>query len=139
MKTIDNLTAAEAEIIELKAANATLKTKVAELEALVKHYEERYRLQQHRMWGRSSEKTDSNQLSLFNEAEATADKKAPEPEFEQVAGHRRRKRVGKRDELYENLPSEQIVHELPENERVCPVCGGECTPAVMTFYGVRLR
>jgi transposase len=117
MKTTD-------EFAVLQDRIAKLETENAELKALVKHYEERFRLQMHRMWGRGSEATENpDQLSLFNEPETVADKKAPEPKFEEVAGHKRKKRIGKRDELYENLPTEQIVHELPEDEQICPDCG----------------
>jgi hypothetical protein len=62
MKTTD-------EFAVLQAENSALKAKISELESLVKHYEERFRLQIHRMWGRSSEKTENpDQLSLFAES-----------------------------------------------------------------------
>ena len=122
----------EEKIAALEAENAALKSTVAELSALNKWYEEQFRLAKHRQYGVSSEKTPSSteQLSLFNEAEITADKKAAEPEYEQVAAHKRKKREGKRDELYEGIPTEQVVHELPENERICPNCGGVCFSVV---------
>ena len=119
MKNTDNLSLAQAE-------NAALKSKISELEALVKWYEEQLRLSKHRQHGKSSEKTElPGQFSLFNEAEVVADKKAPEPGFEEVAGHKRKKRVGKRDEMYKDLPTEQIIHELPEHERICLECGND--------------
>jgi len=47
-----------------------------------------------------------------------------------LAQHRRfgissEKRVleGKREELYKNIPTEQVIHELPVDERICPDCG----------------
>ena len=110
----------------LEAENAALKSTVAELSALNKWYEEQFRLAKHRLYGASSEKTKavSGQLSMFNEAEVTADQNVMEPEYEQVAAHKRKKREGKRDEFYEGIPTEQIVHELPETELDCPQCGG---------------
>lgn len=60
------------------------------------------------------------QLGLFNEAEVLAD----DPESLQVTAHTRKKRKVKRDEFYEGLSTEKIIHELPENQRVCPKCGG---------------
>ena len=118
---------AEEKIAELEAEITALKSTVAELSALNKWYEEQFRLARHRLYGASSEKTQASpgQLSLFNEAEIMADQKAAEPEWEQVTAHARKKRVGKRDEFYEGIPTEQIVHELPQNERICPECGGD--------------
>jgi transposase len=81
------------------------------------------RLAIHRQFGASSEKTEqSAQPSLFNEAEVHADENVPEPEFEKVIV--RKKRKGKREEFYADIPTEQIIHELPEGERVCLDCGG---------------
>ena len=117
MKTIDKLT-------KLQAKMNTLESENAELKALVKWYEEQFRLAKQRQYGQSSEKTENpQQVNLFNEAEVSACPKTPEPKYEEVIGHKRKKRVGKRDELYENMPTERIIHELPETERICPVCG----------------
>jgi hypothetical protein len=114
------------ELAVLQAENIILKSEVVELKTLVKWYEEQFRLAKHRQFGQSSEKTENaEQLTIFNEAESLADKKSPEPEFEEVAGHKRKKRVGKRDELYENLPTKRAVHELPKAERICSECGGD--------------
>jgi transposase len=97
--------------------------RIAELEALVKHYEELIRLAAHQRFGASSEKTVmAEQLSLFNEAEATADDCLPEPTLEEVT-YTRRKRVGKREEDLFGLPVEVIEYTLPEEEQVCPECG----------------
>jgi len=113
-------------IAKLEAENATLKNKVAELSALNHWYEEQFRLAKHRLYGSSSERAQActGQISMFNEAEITADENAAEPEFERIAEHKRKKRKGKRDELYKGIPTEQVVHELPENERFCAQCGG---------------
>jgi transposase len=108
-------------IAELEAEIERLKTKVSELEILNNWYLEQFRLSQHKRFGASSEKSvyNNGQLSLFNEFETVAE----EPGFEEVASHKRKKRKGKRKEFYEGLPTEQVIHELTENERVCPDCG----------------
>jgi len=93
------------------------------LKQKVQLLEEQLRLARHHRFGASSEKTPSGQLSLFNEAEAIADPDLPEPDIEQAVP-RRRKQKGKREEDFSGLPTEQVVYELPENERVCPECGG---------------
>ena len=98
--------------------------RIAELEALVKYYEEQFRLNKHRQFGPSSEKnTTPGQLSFFDEIENTADTGQSEPELEQIA-YTRRKRKGKREDDLSGLPVEVVKHVLPEEKRVCPECGG---------------
>lgn len=101
--------------------------RIAELEALVKYYEEQFRLSKHRQFGASSEKSeyDFSQLSIFNEAELFADADTPEPELMEIEKHYRKRTRLTTDKLPENLSVEAIEHELPESERICPDCGGE--------------
>ena len=107
---------------ELEIENAQLKDEIVRLKTLNDYYIELLRLAQHRRFGASSEKAEMpEQLDMFNEAEVLSDE---EPELEQIAAHTRKKRKGKRDEFYEGIPTERIVHELPEDERICPECGG---------------
>ena len=101
-----------------------LKFQKAELEALVKYYEEQLRLAKHRQFGSSSEKGEvPEQLGLFDEAENAADSKLPEPELEEII-YKRKKRVGKREEDLSGLSVEVMEYDLPESERICPDCGG---------------
>jgi len=110
---------------ELQNQIDMLKHKVAELEALVKWYEEQARLAKRRQFAASSERTEGvEQLGMFDEAENTADPKAvEEASFEEVT-YTRKKRVGKRADDLSKLPAETVEHELSESERVCPECGG---------------
>ena len=98
--------------------------RIAELEVLVKYYEEQLRLAKHRQFGSSSEKGEvPDQLGLFDEAENTADPKQIEPELETII-YSRRKRVGKRDDDFSELPVEVVEYDLPESEQICPECNG---------------
>jgi len=117
----------DAASMDLKTENAALKSKIAELEALVKYYEAQFRLTKHRQFGVSSEKSeyDIHQLSIFNEAEATADANVPEPELAGVQKHYRKRKRLVNDNLPENLPVEVVEHDIPISEQVCPQCGGE--------------
>ena len=63
---------------ELQKENTILRGQNAELAARVKWYEEQFRLNQHRRFGRSSEQTIPEQISFFNEAESEAKPEAPE-------------------------------------------------------------
>ncbi|SER63258.1 Transposase [Gracilibacillus ureilyticus] len=95
-----------------------------ELEAKLKWYEEQFRLSQQRRFGASSEKSNSDQLSLFNEAEDTANQAAEEPTVETIT-YQRKKQKGQRDAKLEDLPTETIEYRLSEEEQVCSCCGGK--------------
>lgn len=98
---------------------------IAELEKQVEWFMSQINLAKHKQYGASSEKIDSAQISLFNEAEYTADPTQPEPEITEVkAYYRSRKRLTK-DKLPEDLPVEIIEHELPKEDRDCPECGSD--------------
>jgi hypothetical protein len=63
-------------------------------------------LSQKRRFGRLSERSDENQLQLFNEAEAECKPSAPEQIMEEIT-YRRPKQKGKRDEQLKDLPVER--------------------------------
>jgi transposase len=64
-------------------------------------------------------------LGIFNEAEALSNAEEAESITETTKTTRRRKRSGKRQELFDNLPKgEPVIYEIPEEERICPICGG---------------
>jgi hypothetical protein len=74
MKTLDkqsdkNLNIEESSTLALQNECTLLKQEVEELNAKLKWYEEQFRLNKQKCFGASSEKTDSDQLSIFNEAE----------------------------------------------------------------------
>jgi len=116
-------------IIEEKdACISEMASQIAELKALVNHYEEKQRVALMEQFGKSSEKGVTSghidQLDLFNEAEVTADPTVPEPELEQIT-YTRRKPKGKREADLSDLPVEKVEYTLPAEERICPECGGE--------------
>jgi transposase len=84
------------------------------------------------LFGRSSEKSTADvspdQRMLFNEAEvlaaiAAADEIAG---TQSVGAHERNAKPG-RKAIPEKFPRKQVVHDIPENEKVCPLDG---TPLV---------
>lgn len=107
-----------------KAQNEKLEMEKEALEAKLKWYEEQFRLSQQRRFESSSEKTDSEQLSLFNEAEDTANPTVEEPTVETIT-YKRKKQKGQRDQKLENLPTETIEYRLSNEEQVCSCCGGD--------------
>src|SRR5690606_28038995 len=94
-----------------------------ELEAKLKWYEEQFRLSQQHRFGSSSEKTNLDQLSLFNEAEDTTNSTVEEPTVETIT-YKRKKQRGQRERMLENLPTETIEYRLPDVDQVCSCCGG---------------
>ena len=93
------------------------------------------RLMRGQHFGASSERTQSTseQMTLFNEAKMLADSGVPEPDMEQIT-YKRKKWVGKREMDFSGLPVEQVIHELPEVEQICPECGGplhQCGQSVL--------
>jgi len=103
-----------------------LKKRIAELEALVKYYEEQFRLAKHRQFGVSSEKSEYDicQLNMFNEAETASDINTAEPELSEIKGHYRKRKRLTNDSLPEDIPVETVEYELTDIECVCPECGG---------------
>lgn len=81
------------------------------------------RLARHKQFGSSSEKSEYDQLSLFDEAETYADPQKPEPEITEVKAHYRKKKAESKERLPEDLPVEIVEHTVPEEERICPECG----------------
>ncbi|SFP76641.1 Transposase C of IS166 homeodomain-containing protein [Caldicoprobacter faecalis] len=118
-----NTSTAAVTIEELMKENSLLKQEIEELKAKLRWFEEQFRLSRQKMYGRSSEKTNSGegeQLSFFNEAEKESNAEAAEPAIEEIT-YKRRKRKGYREENIKDLPLEVIEYRLPEEEQICHV------------------
>ena len=104
---------------------AALKALIVDMAAEHQALEQRLRLLNLIIYGPKSEKKprtgQEQQLSLFDEAEQTAEEQKPQT-FEEACApaHPRRKR-GRRP-IPADLPRVEIVHDLPESEKACP-CG----------------
>ena len=109
---------------------------VAQAQDRIDHLLEQIRLGRRRMFGASSEQSDS-QGHLFNEAEALALGSTEEqdlaviPEVKDPATPKtpadRKTPRGKRAPLPAELERVEVLHDVPESERLCP-CG---TPMVV--------
>lgn len=87
---------------------------------------------QQQRFGSSSEKVSPDQLGLFNEAESIKDEEsASDGDTESnedtdtitVPSHTRKRRP--RVSIPDSLPCEDIIHDLPDDEKVCPKDGTE--------------
>jgi transposase len=104
---------------------------VIEQDKKIQILEEELRLAKAHRFGRSADREiEIKQARLFNEAEDGAGQSSEQPASEPpipVASHNRKK-AGRRA-LPANLPREEIVHDIPEEKKVC-ACG-----AVMSRMG----
>ena len=132
METI-NVTTNPAETVTVpRAEYDAMKAYIAELESKPDWLTEQVCLSRVRRFGASSEAAGQEVLEqtslLFNEAEFHADE-AVKVEKTVVREHERKKRSGSvRDVVPKNITVEEVRHELPEEERVCPQCGDIMEP-----------
>ncbi|WP_444944670.1 IS66 family transposase [Microbulbifer sp. ZKSA006] len=87
--------------------------------------EEQILLLQNKRFGSSSEKADSSQINLFNEAETLADdaieEASPDTPSTETVTYTHRKSAGRKP-LPQDLPRVRIEHDLSEEEKICR-CG----------------
>lgn len=114
---IDKVEKMEAEINKKDEEINNLKNELAYLKGVLANRNKK-------IFGVSSEKVDTNQLSFFNEAEKHSDSKAKEPELEEITYKRAKKNsvTGKKDNLA-NLERVVIEHKLEGENLKCKKCG----------------
>jgi transposase len=109
------------DIEELKRQLLKVQQELAVVNARNQYLEEQFRLAQHKQFGKSSEGF-AGQGELFNEAEALAGQTEDTPEKEAISYERNKP---KRKPLPPELPRETLVHDLPDEEKVCACCEGK--------------
>ncbi|MCP4801192.1 MAG: IS66 family transposase [bacterium] len=100
----------------LKQQNHDYKTQVLSLQ-------EQLNLLLHKRFGASSEKLSADQLRLFNEAEQETDaleQMLPEDTKDNVTVPEHERKKPGRKPLPKHLPREEVIHDLAEDEKVCP-------------------
>ena len=102
----------------------TIANKDETIQQLKQQYYELLQLFRQKKFGSSSEQQNPYQQSLFDEAEQL-EQETIEADIEtnstQIKAHTRSKKG--RVALPEHLPREEVIHDLPEAEKVCPVDG----------------
>ncbi len=109
------------DVESLKALVRTQAQQLQQATARIITLQEQLNLALARRYAASSEKVSVDQIKLFDEAETDAalvEISDAELDTVEVAGHTRKKRG--RKPLPDSLPRIDVVHELPESERVCP-------------------
>lgn len=97
---------------------------------------EQLKLSKKKVFGESSEKIaeEYGQLNLFNEAETERQPITPEPQIEEIAYKRKKSKKRTQDEIYGDLPVEEVIYDIPEEEKTCEKCGAD-----MTFMKYEVR
>lgn len=110
------------DVVKLQQENNFLRDKLAQRDAYVKALEEKLRLATARKFGASSEKSSPDQYGLFNEAEdeVIADEQSEVSAEESVTVKSHQRSSKPRVSIPDDLPREDIIHDLPEEEKVCP-------------------
>lgn len=111
----------ETDIQLLLQENGELKEELAELK-------QQLTTMKKLIFGQKSEKTEyiaDGQISLFNEAECEESRKARAEENPVVVAEHTRKAKRTHDELAKDLPVEEVVYTVPEEERECDRCSAE--------------
>ena len=129
-------TAAEVAVLENKIQEQ--QAQIEELKRKLEHMNEVFANAQRARFGQSSEQKSyvlgKDQLSLFNEAEEAQDHKAEEPTSDTVliAAHERKKKRSQA-EMLNQLPEEEVLLKIPEEQLVCGKCGGKMKPIGKKF------
>lgn len=111
------------EISAYKNENLSLKNKIISLKNLNSILVEQVRLFTLKVYGKKSEKISPEQLYLFNEAEkgAADERIIPDPSKEDkilIPAHERIR--GKRQAISPVFPRVEVIHDLKEEEKICP-------------------
>ena len=104
----------------LKKLLAEHAEKLAQATARNRYLEEQFRLAQQKQFGKSAEVFDA-QGELFNEAEDIIEQ--PDELATQEISYTRK--TPKRKPLPKDLPREQVIHDIAEEDKVCNCCGNE--------------
>ena len=129
-------TAAEVAVLESKIQEQ--QAQIEELKRKLEHMSEVFANAQRAQFGQSSEEKNyvlgKDQLSLFNEAEKEQNHKAeePNPDTILVPAHERKKKRSQA-EMLNHLPEEEVLLEIPEDQRICSKCGGKMKPIGKKF------
>lgn len=123
MMNVDNNRESETEYIKkLEETCKVQETQIKLLEDKIVWMMEQITLSKHKKFGASSEKSEYDQISLFDEIENEADERVAEPALEEIT-YKRKKRAGKKEDMLKDLPVEVVEYFLPEEDQICSICG----------------
>lgn len=105
----------------LKENNEKLAVENKELTANYNWLLEQLKLSKKKKYGASAEKIaeEYGQVNLFNEAELERQPIHIEPEIEEITYKRKKSKKKTFDEKYGDLPVEEVVYDISEEEKSC--------------------
>jgi len=115
---------AERRLAEQQERLADQEKALAEKEARIARLEAQMHAMARHLYGQRSEKmpaSDPNQPDLFGEQPEAA----PEEIKEETSKPKRPRKRAARKSIPDDLPREEIVHDLPGEEKICSCCGKE--------------
>ena len=114
-----------------------LEKRIAQLELENKNLHETVAYLTKKLYGKSSESSKTlgieGQLSLFDEAEVTADPKVVEPALKVIEKVIVKKYKGQRKDKLDKLPHHKVVFKLSDEDLICPECSAELKPVGEEF------
>lgn len=135
----------ESEKAELEKKNSDLKRENEDKDLRIEHLTELVLKRNKMLFGQKSEKSKficDGQLAfegLFNEAEAESDPAEPEPTPETLTKKSKKSRKHRgRKELRTDLETKKVIYELPEDQRICSVCGEALTEMTVEYLTTRI-
>jgi transposase len=114
----------------------TLEKRITELEQENKRLHDTVDYLTRKLYGSSSEKTSAileGQMSIFDEAEASADKTVKEPTLDTIEKVINKKYKGQRKDSLKNLPHDRVVFKLHDEDLLCPQCDTPLVPVGEEF------
>ena len=115
---------------ESKKMEEKLNSQIKTLKAENNNLMELLKLSKKKMFGSSAEKVAQayGQISFFNEAEQERTPLTPEPKIEEIVIPRHtRKKKRSYDEIYKDLPVEEVIYDISEEDKICNKCGENLT------------
>lgn len=125
----------QATIKNLEATVKMLQENAVDLKATIANLTETLNEFKRKFFGISSEKSKKKQTD-----EPVCEEASEQESGIPVKEHTRtRKKKAKRDDLYALLPIEEVLCDVPQQERLCPDCGAEMEHMGYTFIREELR
>lgn len=115
--------ALRAQIVETTARLIDASTQLAARDQRIRQLEEMIHALRHQTFGASSEQRAPGQGLLFDEPAGADDEPSPEDPAITVEAHQRK--IQRRARLPADLPRVDVIHDLPDDQKVCPDHG--CT------------
>ena len=113
------------DVVGLQRLVIHLQDEIAHLNNKSELLQEELQLLRRKIFGRSSERfsdEDTLQGRLFDAAEAEDQQEQQSPDDESIVVTEHRRRKGGRKPLPADLPREEVIHDIAEEEKICS-CG----------------